>query len=145
MYNRYFGNTGRYVRVEDVDDLRPVPPVVPHIPSEPRSESPAPESPPMDTSVWRTLLSGLGGNREGAAAKSAEEKSKFDLGSILDAPANLRGTLKGRLPESIDFGDILLVLVLIYLFLEEGEDEMLLVLGVLVFLWVWPLLGKGDS
>jgi len=146
MYNRYFGNTGRYVRVEDVDDLRPNPPVIPVAPSEPPPVSPALEpTPPVDASVWRTLLSGLGSKGESAAVKPAGEKPKFDFGVILDAPASLRGTLKDRLPEAIDFGDILLVLVLLYLFLEEGEDEMLLVLGVLIFLWVWPLFGKEDS
>ena len=125
MYNRYFGNTGRYVRGEDVDDLRPEPPVLPFI-EPPVAPTPAPAPPTIETSAWQSL-------------------SKLDFGAILDAPANLRGTLKSHLPEAIDFGDILLVLVLLYLFLEGEEDEMLLVLGILIVSWVLPLFRREDS
>ena len=147
MYNRYFGNTGKYVRVEDVDDLRPLTPALPLLPEEPIvvSEPPvSPAPPPVEPSAWQSLLSGLGGGGK-SATRTAGEKSKLDFGAILDAPAHLRGMVKGRIPEAIDFGDILLVLVLLYLFLEGEEDEMLLVLGVLIVLWILPLFGKEDS
>ena len=146
MYNRYFGNTGRYVRVEDIEDRPSDPPVLPVTPSAPHL-SETPELPPMEPSVWQSLLSGLGGKKEGRDAGGGvpyKERMKFDFGAILDAPANLRGTIKDRLPAAIDFGDILLVLVLLYLFLEEEEDEMLVVLGILLVLWVLPLFGKDS-
>jgi len=146
VYNRYFGNTGRYVRVDDAEDLRPLPPEIPMLPEEPIKPlvSPvSPVSPAVEPPAWQTLLSGLGGGK--SASRSAGEKSKLDLGAVFNAPAHLRGAVKGRLPEAIDFGDILLVLVLLYLFLEGEEDEMLLVLGVLIVLWILPLFGKEES
>ena len=141
MYNRYFGNTGRYVRVEDQDDLPAEPPVIPVLPAEP---APAPAPPPVEPSGWQTLLSGLGSGAK-SQPRAASEKSKLDLGAVFNAPSHLREVVKGRIPEAIDFGDILLVLVLLYLFLEGEEDEMLLVLGVLIVLWILPLFGKEDS
>jgi len=74
-----------------------------------------------------------------------EEKSKFDLGAMFNMPGNLRGTLQGWVPESLDLGDILLVLVLIYLFLEGDDDDMLIILGVLAFTWIWPLFKRGEE
>jgi len=146
MYNRYFGNTGKYVRVEDVDDLRPLPPEIPLLPAEPEEPilSPVSPMPPVEPSAWQALLSGLGSGGK-AESRTAGEKPKFDLDAVFQAPAHLREAVKGRMPEAFDFGDILLVLVLLYLFLEGEEDEMLIVLGVLIVLWILPLFGKEDS
>jgi len=60
-------------------------------------------------------------------------------------PGSLRETLKDKLPGSIDLGDILLVLVLLYLFLEGDDDDMLIILGVLLFTWIWPLFKKEED
>jgi len=132
VYNRYIGNTGKFVRVEEEGDLRPN---VPVIPVEPQTPPPQP--------AWR--VPAAGGDVKIPPAPTSEEKAKFNLGAMLDMPGNLRGALKDRLPEAFDLGDILLVLVLLYLFLEGEEDEMLIILGVLIFMWVWPLFGKGES
>ena len=126
MYNRYMGNTGKFVRVEEAGDLRPD---VPVIPQEAQAPPPSP--------AWRVPL-----GEEKPPPLLTSEKAKFDLGAVGKVPEGLRGALKDRLPEVIDLGDILLVLVLLYLFLEGEEDEMLIVLGVLIFMWVF---GKGDD
>ena len=60
-------------------------------------------------------------------------------------PGSLRETLKDKLPGRIDLGDILLVLVLLYLFLEGDDDDMLIILGVLLFTWIWPLFKKEED
>jgi len=64
---------------------------------------------------------------------------------MFNMPGSLRDTLKDRLPERIDLGDILLVLVLLYLFLEGDDDDMLIILGVLLFTWIWPLFKKEED
>jgi len=135
MYNRYIGNTGKFYRVEEEHDLLPDIPVIPQEPQTP---------PPV--SAWRPPAGAdIPMPRQELPPPPVEEKSKFDLGAMFNVPSSLRGTLKDRLPEAIDFGDILLVLVLLYLFLEGEEDEMLIILGVLIFMWVWPLFGKEDD
>ena len=127
MYNRYIGNTGKFYRVEDIDDIRPdplPPPVSPEPePPEDRRQSEAP--PP--------------------AGSETEEKSKFDLSALFHLPGNLRRGIRDKLPGGIDLGDILLILVLIYLFLEGDDDDMLIILGVLIFIWVRPLLKKEEE
>jgi len=156
MYNRYIGNTGKFYRVEDVDDLRPAAPVVPLIEPDRRTESVPPERgweqmPPPPT--WNPPPSPPPDSRPPDQDKRretpplpplAEEKAKFDMGAIWNMPGNLRGSLQNKLPERIDLGDILLVLVLLYLFLEGEEDEMLIVLGILIVMWIWPLFGKEE-
>ena len=133
MYNRYIGNTGKFVRVEEEHDLYPETPVLP-----PEYE------PPPPAFTWRAPVGGDTVKQE-LPPPIASEKAKFDLGAVFNMPSSLRGTLKDRLPEAIDLGDILLVLALLYLFLEGEEDEMLIILGVLVFMWIWPLFGKDED
>ena len=151
MYNRYIGNTGKFYRVEDAEPLRrevpqwepvsppesslssppPPPPksYPPLPPPEPYHPPPSPPPPPP-VSAPAPLL--------------REEASKFDLGAVFNVPGSLRETLRDKLPESLDLGDILLVLVLIYLFLEGDDDDMLIILGVLLFTWIWPLFKKEE-
>ena len=74
-----------------------------------------------------------------------EEESKFDLGKVFQLPGNLRHTLRDKLPEGLDLGDILLVLVLLYLFIEGDDDDMLIILGVLLFTWLRPLFQKNEE
>jgi len=165
MYKRYIGNTGKFYRVEDVDDMPPAapapfvpepdrqiepawtPPVPEHSWEPPPQQQAPPQSPPP---VWRASppepkQPQQGDRRREAPPPVTEEKSKFDLGAVFQMPGSLRAVLRDKMPEAIDLGDILLVLVLLYLFLEGEEDEMLIILGVLLFMWVWPLFGKDDD
>jgi len=103
------------------------PPPPPEVGWEPAYEPPPPPPPPPPPSIV------------------AEIGSKFDLGAMLNMPGSIRGTLRERLPESIDLGDILLVIVLIYLFLEGDDDDMLIILGVLLFTWIWPLFKRDED
>ena len=71
--------------------------------------------------------------------------SKFDLGAMLNMPTSFRETIREKWPEKLDLSDILLVLVLIYLFLEGDDDDTLIILGVLVVSWIWPLFRKDEA
>ena len=154
MYKRYIGNTGQFVRVEDVDDLPrelPIYPVVePDMQVEPvpppQGWTPPPAWEPSSPPAPVQNRSDSGRRKETPPPPPpVEGKAKLDFGAVFDVPKNLRGVLRDKMPEAIDLGDILLVLVLIYLFLEGEEDEMLIVLGILLFMWVWPLFGKDDD
>ncbi|MCL2828743.1 MAG: hypothetical protein FWD99_08425 [Oscillospiraceae bacterium] len=126
MYNRYIGNTGKFYRVEDMDDIRSEPPPPPPV-------SPEPE-PTEDRR-----------QNEAPPPEAEAEKPKFDLNALFHLPGNLRRGIRDKLPGGIDLGDILLILVLIYLFLEGDDDDMLIILGVLIFIWVRPLLKKEEE
>ncbi|MCL2588305.1 MAG: hypothetical protein FWD84_02735 [Oscillospiraceae bacterium] len=160
MYNRYIGNTGQFYRVEDEVQAPKLPPesdplpnwVPPLPPSEweqapPSSIAPEPEwipPPPLQQELplepappqWEEPPPTL---------PPPPEKQKFDIGSMLNMPGSLRGRLQGWMPESLDLGDILLILVLIYLFLEGGDDDMLIILAVLAVTWILPLFRKEEE
>jgi len=155
MYNRYIGNTGKFYRVEGVEQIE-VPQweqmPIPTSPLPPRLSQPGPVPPPVEPA--RTPLPPPGQTWAPpvppepvpfAPPLEEEKRSKFDLGSMLNMPGNLRGTLMGWVPEKLDLGDILLVLMLIYLFLEGDDDDMLIILGVLAFTWIWPLFKRGEE
>jgi len=127
MYNRYIGNTGKFYRVEDIDDIRPEPVRPPPVSPEPEPEPDRRQSESLPPPEAET------------------EKPKFDLNALFHLPGNLRRGIRDKLPGGIDLGDILLILVLIYLFLESDDDDMLIVLGVLIFIWVRPLLKKEEE
>ena len=74
-----------------------------------------------------------------------ESASKFDLGKMFQLPGSLRQTVRDWLPAGLDLGDILLILVLLYLFLEGEDDDMLIILGILLFTWIRPLFQKGEE
>lgn len=173
MYNRYIGNTGQFYRVEEPEDITlappplspapipgtgeippppgweqvpatyPIPPAAPYEPPPP----PVPEPPPQK-SWWSRILGGEPDTTPPPPVPPPTEGglgSKLDFGSILQMPAGFRQTVRGWLPDSLDLGDILLVLVLIYLFLEGEDDDMLIILGVLVVSWIWPLFRREDD
>ncbi|MCL2562836.1 MAG: hypothetical protein FWE08_02225 [Oscillospiraceae bacterium] len=146
MYNRYIGNTGEFYRVEETEPISvspappewpppPLPPEQSYYPPPPEPRWMAPPLPPSPETEPLPLPEEPG----------EEKKSRFDLGAMFDMPGSLRGTLRDKLPERIDLGDILLVLVLIYLFLEGDDDDMLIILGVLAVTWVWPLFKRGEE
>ena len=156
MYKRYIGNTGQFVRVEDVDDQPRELPIYPVMepdrqaePTPPRGWTPPPAPPAWEANSppvpVQSRVDSERGTKTPPPPPPVEGKAKLDFGAVFDMPKNLRGVLRNKMPEAIDLGDILLVLVLIYLFLEGEEDEMLIVLGILLFMWVWPLFGKDDD
>ena len=157
MYNRYIGNTGKFYRVEDAEPF-PSPHALsepetdrrevlrswedirqweqtqareePRPQEEPREEVP-PEKPPPPPPP--------------PPSEAEERESKFDLGKVFQAPNYLRQTVRDYLPAGLDLGDILLVLVLLYLFLEGDDDDMLIILGILLFTWIRPLFKKEEE
>ena len=175
MYNRYIGNTGKFYRVEDVDafplpppepnpDRREVlrsmeevrkweeaqirteaPPHVPPLPERPQPP-PQPEPPPP----YYPPDTPRDEKKEPPHAPpppppNPEEASKFDFGKVFQMPGTLRQTVRDWLPAGLDLGDILLVLVLLYLFLEGDDDDMLIILGILLFTWIRPLFKKEEE
>ena len=156
MYNRYVGNTGKFYRVEDVEPIRQAPPQWEPVP--PRDPPPPPEPlwappqyPPPPEPVWAPPQYPPPPSEptwvppQPVPPPPKEEGSWFDLGSLFHAPGSLRETLRDKLPERLDLGDILLVLVLIYLFLEGDDDDMLIILGVLLVTWLWPLIWREEE
>jgi len=154
VYKRYVGNTGQFYRVEDGDD-RPSAEPGPLVTETHRQGAAVPVrewiQPPSPAALEAGAPPVRGRSAEERKKETppppppAEGKAKFDLGAVFDAPAHLRGTLRDKLPDVIDLGDILLVLALIYLFLEGEEDEMLIVLGILIVMWILPLFGKDEE
>lgn len=153
MHNRYIGNTGDFYRVNEPISPSPVPPAAPppgysgqhtmplspprtpqypgYPPQEPHH---TPIAPPPAPAPSAPLFPGLD-----------EAAKKTSWGKLFGAPDSLRTWFKGILPDSIDIGDIILVLVLFYLFVEGGDDEMLIILGVLLFTWIAPLFKKEKE
>ena len=167
MYNRYVGNTGKFYRVEDMEPVRQVPPQwepvpprepppppgplwapahLPLSPPEPVWTPPHyPPPPPEPEPAWEPPHYAPPEPMPVPPPLPKEEGSWFDLGSLFHVPGSLRETLRDKLPERLDLGDILLVLVLIYLFLEGDDDDMLIILGVLVVTWLWPLIWREED
>ena len=113
MYNRYQGNTGRFVRVPDppAPERRPM--------SVPARNVKRP--PPAPGSGLGNLLGGLGGG----------------LGNILPLD-NIRSALGGILPNALADGleteDLILLLVLYLMYKESGDKELLIMLGAMFLL-----------
>ena len=110
MYNRYDGNTGRFVRIPE-----PEPPV--------RRQQPALRNPPPPP--------------ERSRAKYGPPPAR---GGGLDSlfPENISGLLgklvPGALREGLELEDLLLMLILYLMYRESGDKELLIVLGAMLFL-----------
>lgn len=143
MYNRYIGNTGTYVRVDE-------PPArTPQSSRDQVAGSPAaPQmfSPPPEPAVKKkpSLLGGLGdglGNLLGAFGGLGGKGSGGLLGALGGGEGgNLLGgitdSVKGlfeHLPFGLEAGDILLFLLLLFFYIESGDDEFLIILAIVAF------------
>ncbi len=110
MYNRYDGNTGRFVRIPE-----PEPPA--------RRQQPALRNPPPPP--------------ERSRAKYGPPPAR---GGGLDSlfPENISGLLgklvPGALREGLELEDLLLMLILYLMYRESGDKELLIVLGAMLFL-----------
>ena len=166
MYNRYIGNTGKFYRVEDVD---PVPPMASPAPETDRREvlrsweevraweeaqafhaqqereQPREEPEPPQAEPEREQRQEQPPPPPPPPPEPEAERSKFDFGKVFQTPSFLRQFVRDKLPGGLDLGDILLVLVLLYLFLEGDDDDMLIILGILLFTWIRPLFKKGEE
>ncbi len=76
--------------------------------------------------------------QEGPSSSSGEKKKGplSDLLSMLGGNKNaggLSGILSGFKLDELDRGDILLILILLYLFWESEDEELLIILGLLLF------------
>lgn len=137
MYNKYIGNTGQFVRVEDHPRVnahqsqRTVtkPPPPPHEPPPP--EPPTPQH-PVTAGIKNkpSLFGGLGGGLNGLLG---------GLGGGLKGPGGLGGLSDGfrglfdHLPFGLDIGDILLFLLLLFFFIESGDEEFIIILGAIAY------------
>jgi len=109
-YNRYQGNTGRVVRVEEPERMPPSPPPPP--PEPPRASAPGPRGrPPLPPG---TLFGGLNGLFSG-----------FGRGG---------GSFPGNILGSLETEDLLLIAILYLLYRESGDTEFLIILGAFLFL-----------
>jgi hypothetical protein len=158
VYNKYIGNTGRFIRVEDHPRANTHnagrPAVTPPPSHNPMSEHPIPEHPmpqqhePVKqvASSHRTegiknkpLFSGLGGglnNLIGGLGSGLGGIFGGHGGGHVGGPGGLTDGLKGmfdHLPFGLDIGDILLFLLLFFFFIESGDEEFIFILAIIAY------------
>ena len=106
MYNRYVGNTGRYIRVDE----RPVERAVVHDHRTPRQNEPGPFHP------------------------GEKQKPPPAAGGLLSLlrPLHLK-SWNLKLPFGLDAGDLMLLLILFLLYLDSKDEEFLIILAVVGF------------
>ena len=139
MYNRYDGNTGRYVRMPEPEMpersalRRPPPP-------QPRREEPAAhheESPRHredehrrheERSQRRNESGPPPARRDGPYA---QRRSSGDLGGLLSGVTDAIG---GLFRGGLETEDLLLMLILYLMYRESGDKELLIVLGAMLLL-----------
>ncbi len=139
MYNRYDGNTGRFVRMPEPEMpersalRRPPPP-------QPRREEPAAhheESPRHredehrrheERSPRRNESGPPPARRDGPYA---QRRSSGDLGGLLSGVTDAIG---GLFRGGLETEDLLLMLILYLMYRESGDKELLIVLGAMLLL-----------
>jgi len=145
--NRYIGNTGRFVRVEDQPPLprtggmtRPIHYSPPASSPPPEKEGPPPKAapPPRLGGGWpNDNISHIG--RTYSSPKSATLPFSGPLRNLTGGLRGLGGgssalrDLFRHLPFGLDAGDILLLLLLLFFYIESGDEEFLIILAFLVF------------
>lgn len=127
MYNRYDGNTGRFVRMPEPEvpersALRRPPPPQPRREAPPRREKHPPrrnESGPPPA------------RRDGPYAPRRAPGGQDALGGLLQGVTDaLGGIFRGGLETE----DLLLMLILYLMYRESGDKELLIVLGAMLLL-----------
>ncbi len=132
MYNKYIGNTGKFVRVEDQ----------PRVNTRSAGRSAA-ISPPTDIAESQNPIE----NETVAPPHRTDVKSKSLFGGLGSGLSSLFGgrggglggltsSVKGmfdHMPFGLDFGDILLFLLLFFFFIESGDEEFIIILGIIVY------------
>lgn len=127
MYNRYDGNTGRFVRMPEPEvpersALRRPPPPQPRREAPPRRE----EYPPR-----RNESGPPPARRDGPYAPRRGPGGQDALGGLLQGVTDaLGGIFRGGLETE----DLLLMLILYLMYRESGDKELLIVLGAMLLL-----------
>lgn len=127
MYNRYDGNTGRFVRMPEPEvpersALRRPPPPHPRREAPPRRE----EHPPR-----RNESGPPPARRDGPYAPRRGPGGQDALGGLLQGVTDaLGGIFRGGLETE----DLLLMLILYLMYRESGDKELLIVLGAMLLL-----------
>lgn len=127
MYNRYDGNTGRFVRMPEPEvpersALRRPPPPQPRREAPPRRE----EHPPR-----RNESGPPPARRDGPYAPRRSPGGQDALGGLLQGVTDaLGGIFRGGLETE----DLLLMLILYLMYRESGDKELLIVLGAMLLL-----------
>ncbi len=127
MYNRYDGNTGRFVRMPEPEvpersALRRPPPPQPRREAPPRRE----EHPPR-----RNESGPPPARRDGPYAPRRGPGGQDALGGLLQGVTDaLGGIFRGGLETE----DLLLMLILYLMYRESGDKELLIVLGAMLLL-----------
>lgn len=125
MYNRYDGNTGRFVRMPEPESpersalRRPPPPQQRHPEPPPRREEHAPR---------RNEAGPPPARRDGPYAP---RRNSGDLGGLLQGVTD---TLGGLFRGGLETEDLLLMLILYLMYRESGDKELLIVLGAMLLL-----------
>ena len=121
IYNRYDGNTGRYVRMPEPE--RPEPSALRRPPpaQRPREEPRRNEAGPPPA------------RRDGpyAPRRRAPEPAR-EPGGLL--PRGITDALSGLLRGGLETEDLLLMLILYLMYRESGDKELLIVLGAMLLL-----------
>lgn len=116
--NRYQGNTGKVIRMEEPS--RPAAPA-----SAPHHESPPPPGPP-EPQHRHNPGPQRHGSRHSLSPAKPREQSKIEK--------SLGGLLQKLDPSRLEFEDILLMMILFLLYRESGDEEMLIMMGALFLL-----------
>lgn len=127
MYNRYDGNTGRFVRMPEPEvpersALRRPPPPQPRREAPPRRE----EHPPR-----RNESGPPPARRDGPYAPRPSPAGQDALGGLLQGVTNALG---GIFHGGLETEDLLLMLILYLMYRESGDKELLIVLGAMLLL-----------
>lgn len=131
MYNRYDGNTGRFVRMPEPEmqersALRRPPPSQPR-----REEPPHREEHPQHHEEHRQRRNESGPPPARRDGPCAQRRSSGDLGGLLSGVTDaLGGIFRGGLETE----DLLLMLILYLMYRESGDKELLIVLGAMLLL-----------
>lgn len=130
MYNKYIGNTGKFIRVEEPIRENPSTVARPAAKPPPAAVAQAHDvaPPPVKNKSLFGGLGSLGGL--GGLGRLGGLGGLGRLGGL----NNLTGSFKGlfdHLPFGLDIGDILLFLLLFFFFIESGDEEFIIILAVI--------------
>ena len=117
MYNRYDGNSGRYVRIDDA----PAPPPKPngnHAPPQKQGGTPAPPPPPKPNGNLAPP------RKQGGTPAPPRKPERRD-------PTDIFSRLIPNAIAELDTEDIILMLVLYLMYRESGDKDLLIMMGSL--------------